>query len=406
MRIVFASPSLPDVTGKGHETHGYQRIRGLVNRGHKISLVCFSSDRDPSAKRKMNDLLSLGVHCFLVRSSMVSRALRTSLSVLAAKVPAQVAWYSTAMFRERISEALVISKADALHCITARIAGNIPKSLSIPVSIDFIDSLGLNFQRRSSTCAFPQRAFFRREAELIARHERRWAEVADLGLVVSSIDREAIGTKSLSVLPVGVDLRRFWYGEDRESVGQSVGFTGNMNYAPNDAAARWFISNCWTKIRQSMPSCSFFVAGRKPSAGLLKLARQHTGVRVLGEVASMRQVLREASVVVAPMTMGSGMQNKILEAMAVGTPVVSNGLGLGDIRAVPGSDVMCAEGADGIADAVAYLLTSPERRASIARNARRFVEREHDWNSINEAFEHHMLVLANKPNRHGEERCS
>jgi glycosyltransferase involved in cell wall biosynthesis len=96
------------------------------------------------------------------------------------------------------------------------------------------------------------------------------------------------------------------------------------------------------------------------------------------------------------MTLGSGMQNKILEAMAVGTPVVSNQLGLGDIRAVAGTDVMRAEGAEGIADAVVCLLKSPERRVTMAENARRFVETQHDWDSINESFEHYMLGLAKR----------
>lgn len=394
MNIVVASPSIPYVAGKGHETHGYQRLRALAERGHQISLVCLTCGSDPQSETKLKDLASLGVRCRAVRSGVVGRAIRACFSVFSTHLPAQIAWHNSRSFNKRLGEAIVASKADLLHCITVRIVGNIPASPPVPLSIDFIDSLGLNFQRRLLAASVLERPFFRREAALIARYEKKWAEAADLGFIVSSIDRDVIHCNSLKVSPVGVDLSRFGYSAKRESSPQSICFTGNMNYAPNDAAARWFICCCWPQIRQSIPGCSFVVAGRKPSAGLLRLAREHAGVYVLGEVDSMQRILREASVAVAPMTLGSGMQNKILEAMSVGTPVVTNRLGLGDIRATTGTDVMCAEGADGIASAVVCLLKSKDLRAAIARNARTLVERQHDWNVINACFESQVVELA------------
>jgi glycosyltransferase involved in cell wall biosynthesis len=399
MNIVITSPSLPYVAGKGHESHGYQRLRALAQRGHAVTLVCFGSRQDPQSESKIKNLASLGIRCRVVPSGVASRALRVGLSFWAKNLPAQVAWYKSKAFKKRLEEAVIATKADVVHCITARIACNLPASMRTPLSIDFIDSLGLNFQRRSQACSLIERPFFRREAASIARFEKHWAEAADLGFVVSAIDRDVIDSRSLRVLPVGVDLERFAYFEKKESSVQSICFTGNMNYAPNDAAARWFIASSWAQIQKCIPSCTFIVAGRKPSVSLQRLARRHPGVQVLGEVDSMQRVLHESSIAVAPMTLGSGMQNKILEAMAVGTPVVTNRLGLGDIRAVAGTDIMCAEGSVGIANAVVSLLKNPLQRLSMAENARTYVEMRHNWNSINGCFEEQIVTLAHRGRR-------
>ena len=170
-------------------------------------------------------------------------------------------------------------------------------------------------------------------------------------------------------------------------------FSGNMGYAPNAQAARWFVEECLPLVRASVPEASLAIVGARPLRTVRALGRV-PGVHVTGYVDSVARALNEAAVAVAPLRAASGIQNKVLEAMACGRPVVTTALGLGDIEARPGDEVIVADGAEPFARAVVELLRSPERAEALGRRGRDFVVRRHSWERAADAVEDvYRLVL-------------
>ena len=161
--------------------------------------------------------------------------------------------------------------------------------------------------------------------------ESEQAQLCSSCLVVSQIDRDFIGIPSVNVLPIGVSKcsersrNRAPSGNQKDIV---ICFFGNMNYSPNVEAVKWFAGECLPKILDVHPNVEVNVAGRDPQKGLLKLANTVPRLKISGPFDDLAEILGPADIVVAPMLSGSGMQNKILEAMAYGLPVVTTTTGM------------------------------------------------------------------------------
>jgi glycosyltransferase involved in cell wall biosynthesis len=223
----------------------------------------------------------------------------------------------------------------------------------------------------------------------VKEFEKRAAQRATRAFIVSSIDQKMIGSDKVSVIPLGVDDQHFFKRTDacENSV---VIFTGNMNYKPNVDAVLWFYLNCWDRLKHELPECRLVIAGANPASSILAL-RSDKAVTVTGRVPSIATLLNAARVSIAPMQSGSGMQNKILEAMACGVPVVATMLGLGDIKAQVGSDLLLADTAESFVDGVLSLLQSEELHSKIRNAGWHFVKLHHNWDVLNAQFEAQII---------------
>jgi glycosyltransferase involved in cell wall biosynthesis len=158
-----------------------------------------------------------------------------------------------------------------------------------------------------------------------------------------------------------------------------------MSFGPNIAAARWFATDVLPRLRSRCPDAHFTIVGRDPDPSVLALASA-PGVTVTGRVDDVRPYLARAAVVVAPLVSGSGIKNKVLEALAMGRPVVATPLAVEGLVATAGEDLVVASGADGVADAVADLLADEPRADAIAAAGRRLVERRYSWRAAADRY--------------------
>jgi glycosyltransferase involved in cell wall biosynthesis len=181
-----------------------------------------------------------------------------------------------------------------------------------------------------------------------------------------------------------------------------VTFTGVMSYPPNVEAATWFARRVWPLVRAAVPGARYRVVGRKPTPAVLALAAE-PGVEVVGAVPDMQAELRKAWVAVAPMRDGGGIKNKVLEAWAVGTPVVmthlaANGLSLDAAAAALVTSVPAV-----FADRVVALLREPSRRDVLSRAAHELAGREHGWEHAAEQLSRLLRAGAGLPGARREE---
>jgi glycosyltransferase involved in cell wall biosynthesis len=154
-----------------------------------------------------------------------------------------------------------------------------------------------------------------------------------------------------------------------------------MDYWPNVDAVQWFCDEVFPQLRTRFPELHFYIVGSRPAPAVQALA-QRPGVKVTGTVPDVRPYIAHAAVAVAPLRIARGIQNKVLEAMAMATPVVVSPQALEGIDAVPGSELVLAEDAAAFADAVATLLAGQESAAAaIGQAARAKVQRQYSWSS-------------------------
>ena len=193
--------------------------------------------------------------------------------------------------------------------------------------------------------------------------------------------RRTVGDASrLSVVSNGVDLDAYspgppWEGEDAMP---RVVFVGQMDYPPNVEAVRWFARRVWPEVRAAVPAAVFRIVGRSPSGEVASLGSR-AGVEVTGEVASVVDELHAAAVVVAPLRIARGVQNKVLEAMAAGRPVICSPQAYEGVGGLRGSELLVADTPEQWVRDVVSLLRDPGLRSHIGHAARRRVEKDRPW---------------------------
>jgi glycosyltransferase involved in cell wall biosynthesis len=222
---------------------------------------------------------------------------------------------------------------------------------------------------RAPIVAFEAARLRRLETALLAR--------AAACLVVSETERADIGPGPVRVVPNGVDACAFPYAEGPRVPGRVI-FAGNLGYFPNVDAARWLATEIVPRLRSGLPEAELRLVGARPAGAVRALARG-PGVSLAAAVPDMAPELARASVAIIPMRAGSGVQNKVLEAMAVGTPVVATPRAAAALDAQPGEHLLIAEDAEGLAAAALTLLRDPARARTLARAARALVEQRYRW---------------------------
>lgn len=228
--------------------------------------------------------------------------------------------------------------------------------------------------------------------------ERAWFPAADTVVVLSEEDRQElvnfVPAERIAVLPNGIDPQHYTFR--RAGQAGRVIFTGNMAWPPNVDAAVRFVKHIFPRVLARSPRAELVLAGATPAPAVRALAR-HPGVRVTGTVPDLRPSIWSASVYVSPLRAGFGVKNKILEAMALGTPIVASPRSLSGLPyVVPGEHLVRADSDEEIADAVVALLGDTEAADAMARAAREVIERRYTWDAIGRRYED-LLVRAAGP---------
>jgi sugar transferase (PEP-CTERM/EpsH1 system associated) len=254
--------------------------------------------------------------------------------------------------------------------------------------VDFVDADAQKWRAYAQASAAPKRWLYATEFRRLVRYETQVAAAAQAGIFVSRTDRDLfagfvpLSASRLHVIANGVDTAFFrpdpGLGALRTN---SIVFTGRMDYRPNIDAMTWFAHAILPSIRRRVPGAHLRIVGAKPAAAVQALARLE-GVEVTGAVPDVRPYLQQAHAVVAPMRIARGIQNKVLEGLAMARPVVTTPQGLDGIAAEPGRDLLVAADAGALAGALCDILqgTAPP---TLGANGREAVLHSHGW-------DHHM----------------
>jgi glycosyltransferase involved in cell wall biosynthesis len=378
MNILMIMPDFPNTQGKGYQILAYERIK-FLSKFYKITLVCLANKKDVP-KRIDVFLKKTCSEIIFYKINIIEKTIFLVKGAFFHDLPIQLALFTSQSLINLIMIKDSIEDFTFFYCLTVRPFENI-RNIKKPIYLDAIDSLTLNLESRARKKIYFAKILFQFEASRMRRYEFMVHKFCKKILLVSSIDSLYFGGNKTNIIPIAVSNSFLIENNIKKFKVPTIVFSGNLSYGPNIDSILWFSKNCFPLIKAYIPNVNFMIIGRNP--GFLIKNIQGNGILLKENVKDMAKCLSKAHVSVALMVNGSGMQFKILEAMACGLPVLTNKFGLGDICAKSSSEMLLKEKPEDISNALLRILSSKTIAKKIGSNARKFVLKNHTWPVVN-----------------------
>ena len=389
MKILWVKSDFLHPTTKGGHIRTLETLKRLHQR-HEIHYVAFDFPEQAEGVARSSEYCSKAYPVPHRAPARTTPAFWLQLGgSLFATLPLAVSRYRSHQMRRQIEILTRLERFDALVCDFLFPAPNIP---DVSSAILFEHNVEATiWKRHAEHGATPlHRAYFRSQYERMRAYEGQVCREAKRVIAVSEPDAETIrsdyGGKCVQPVPTGVDLDYFTPPSRQQRTSDLV-LVGSMDWMPNIDGAEWFVTEILPLIRRKRPDCSLVIAGRKPSASILRLAENDARIRVTGTVPDVRPYLWHAGVSIVPLRIGSGTRIKIFEAMAANTPVVSTSVGAEGLDLRDGETISIADSPGDFADRCVTLLEDKAARGKMAGAAREMVSSCYSWEIVSRKFE-------------------
>ncbi len=388
MKILFLANRVPYPPYRGDKLKIFNLARRLKER-HELHLLTFAQTPEDLTYRK--ELEQIFTRVELVYLPKYKSAINC-LSAPFNNIPFQVLYFRSDKLQQLLNEMLQQESYDAVHVQHLRMSPYLSNRKDIPRILDLPDAFSLYWERRSKVKrSLPVTLFENNERKRVLEYEKILKEY-DMALTCSPEDLEYLkaqhGTKNLRLLPNGVDLTTFSKREHDYSHNKTLLFTGNMDYAPNVDAVVYFVKTILPRIRTACPDVQFIIAGQRPVPKVSELANEY--VSVTGFVKDLAATYNSASVVVAPLRFGAGTQNKVLEAMSLGVPVVCSNIGFAGLGINSGEGAIMQTDSNAFANEVIELLQSEDKRRKVGQAGSEVIRTRFDWDIVTKKLEGYL----------------
>jgi sugar transferase (PEP-CTERM/EpsH1 system associated) len=374
VRIAFVTSRFPFPVEKGDKLRAFHQIRVLSTR-HEIHLVSLSH-----RKVSKEDLDAMSPYCASVKVFHITRWLMPIQLILGwiEGLPLQVAYFLDRTIKRKVQHYIIRLDPDHVICQLIRA---VPYVQALPFSktLDYMDVFSEGMRQRSrQTTAIG--FLFKAEAKRLTQYERTVYKDFDHHVIISDQDKERLKLPSrefITVIPNGVD-ESFILADSFHKPSFDLVFVGNLGYSPNKEAVKVLALQILPLLKSKGRKVSLLVAGARPGRNILKL-NEVSNVEVKGWIDDIRHAYRDGRIFVAPMFTGLGLQNKILEAMAMGVPCITTTMVNNAIGARENEEILIGDTPESIVHHIEYLLDHPEEYARIANNARSFIIVHYQW---------------------------
>ncbi|MEO8991932.1 MAG: TIGR03087 family PEP-CTERM/XrtA system glycosyltransferase [Nitrosospira sp.] len=378
--LVHRFPYPPD---KGDKIRSFHLLKHLSQR-YRIHLGTFIDDEmDHKYLERVRDMC--GETCFVDLYPTSARI--RSLTGLLSGQPLTLPYYHDKRLQAWVSNLLETRPIGTILVFSTAMAQYVIHDMNIRRVMDFVDIDSDKWMQYSETIAWPMSWVYRRESKLLLDYEKQIARLFDSATFVSEAEADLFkrlapeAAEKVTYFNNGVDADYFSpqniYPDPYSAGIDTLVFTGAMDYWANVDAVQWFASDIFPAVRLQLPKVEFYIVGARPSAAVMALA-DLPGITVTGSVPDIRPYLAHASIAVAPLRIARGIQNKVLEAMAMGKTVIASPQALEGINANPGRDMVVAgDESDFINRIIELLQNGPN--CAIGRAARTRVLEDYNW---------------------------
>lgn len=381
MNLLFLVHRIPYPPNKGDKIRSYHELRYLAAR-HRVHLGCLVDQPE--------DMVHVPALRPLVASLQAApldprRARLHSLTALATREPLSVRYFASNTLRRWVHETVQRESIDAVLLFSSPMFEYV-RGLPVPVVMDFCDVDSDKWRQYVEHAPLPMRPVYALEARRLRAYEERVLRTCHSGVLVAERERQMWASMpdglldKVHVIPNGVDLDFFapQAGPPVVPEPRAIVFTGAMDYYANVDGVKYFAADVLPKIRAAVPDVHFYIVGSRPAPEVVALGSR-PGITVTGFVDDVRTYYGRAAVCVVPLRIARGIQNKLLEALAMGRPVVTTHAAAEGLEPGAADALRVADDAGALARECIALLQAPDTAAALGRAGRRYVERAYLW---------------------------
>lgn len=386
MKLLFLTSRLPYPLDKGDKLRAYHFIKEL-SKWHEV--VLFSLNDEPTAEASKKELEKYCKRVEVYQLSKLTIFMNLIANIFRRK-PFQVAYFTHRAAEETLQKLIAEEKPDLLFYQLVRMA-EYGAGLTLPKALDYMDVLSVGVQKRIEQERGIKKWVFALEYKRLKNYEAEVFGRFKKHFIITDQDRVQIphpSKEEIQVISNGVDLDYYQPPTEAREIQYDVIFSGNMAYPPNIICAEYLVNQVMPLVWAKKPAATVAIVGTSPSAAVLALASSK--VTITGRVDDIRTYFYQAYVFAGPLFMNTGLQNKLLESMAMGVPCVTSTQANNALKGVEKKDILLADDAKGFADAILHLMNHSAERNELAKNAIAFVSQHHHWTSIAEQLNHEL----------------
>lgn len=388
MKIFVLLPRIPYPLEKGDKLRAFNQIKQLAKNNEVV--LCALNDKNIDEQKAFQ---ALQPYCSSINFIKLSkpRILFGMARAFLKGLPMQCGYFYNRKAAKKVDALIEKHQPDILYGQLVRVAEYI-RHKNIPKAIDYQDVFSYGMKRRRDIASWITRPVFNMEYQRLCRYEAKVFDEFDLKTIISKPDRDLIPhpkKDEILIIPNGVD-HEFFKPQQQEKRYDIV-FTGNMSYAPNVNAVDYLANEILPLVWKQVPEAKMYIAGATPDPKVRKAASDR--IIISGWLDDIRNAYAQSRVFIAPMRIGTGLQNKLLEAMSMGLPAITTPLANASLGAKPDEEILVGSNAEELARHIITLLTNTDKASQIAQAGFDFTNRVYDWGKTTEKLEASMSSL-------------
>ena len=378
MKILYVCHRFPFPPKRGGKIRPFNMIRHLAQSGHEVT-VCSLARSAEEAKEAQG----IGQHCASFEMGHVKEPVQVARMIVRLPIitPSSMGYFYSTELNGRIQKLLKSQSWDLIFVHCSSVAQYVENVTDVPKILDFGDMDSQKWIEYANYKPFPLSLGYRFEGAKMLAAEKRLTNHFDLCTATTRAEWETLNSYGQKVdtdwFPNGVDADFFCPTTDAYDP-QTISFIGRMDYYPNQECMTRFCEQTWPLLKLRKPNLKLLIVGADPSPEMIKLG-QLPGVTVTGSVPDVRPYIRGSALMVAPLNIARGTQNKILEAMAMGVPVVTSAIAAGGVDAESVTHFLVADSPQDYAHAILSIIDSPSERERLAVSGRARMLSHHAW---------------------------
>jgi len=373
MKLLITLSRVPYPLDKGDKLRAFYFIKYL-SKYFDIVLFCVSSEKiHPNAEDSLKQFCC-EIYFYRLNKIMIFFNL---IKAFFKGLPLQSGYFFSCGAKRKLNKCIEEFKPDYIFCQLVRMAEYV-KDIKLPKMLDYQDTFSYGLKRRMDKSGFLKRKLLKIEFERMLQYENRVFEYFEKKIIISETDRELIPhhlKEQIHVVSNGVDTS--YYKPANCQKEYDIMFSGNMGYPPNIDAVMYLVNEILPIVKKYKKSIKVLIAGTSPTEAIKRLACQN--VVITGWVEDMREFYSKSRVFIAPMRIGIGLQNKLLEAMAMGLPCITTPLANNALNASNRLEILVGNSKHELATAILELLDDIDFAEKISKNSLNFVKNNYSW---------------------------
>jgi glycosyltransferase involved in cell wall biosynthesis len=374
MKILICLSRVPYPLNKGDKLRAFNQIKEL-SKTFDIYLFCLNNSK---VEKQTITILSKYCKEIHIENINIIYSCFNILKNIFTKTPLQVAYFTKNSTIENFISFFNKINPDISYFQFIRL-GEYAKKIQSKKVLDFQDCLSMNMKRRANVSKGLLKKIFLNENKRLERYEDNMFSIFNKTTIITQADKDSMKSKhkgEIEIISNGVSDEYFSYPDNKDKEFDVI-FSGNMSYAPNVLASKFLVKEVMPIVWKKNPKIKIVLAGSSPKKEITNL--QNKNVIVTGWVDDMKEYYRKSKVFAAPMQIGTGLQNKLLEAMAMGLPCITTSLANSSLMAENNKEILVCNTKEDIANSILSLLTNKELYSTISSNGKKYVKDNFSW---------------------------